>query len=179
MTINARIQDKDAVPAIVWDAVSIRRHLQQLDRPGSVVSDGARLGVTGAIDPVPAGVTTLCHYPALSPSALGDPAFLSHYGVRYPYMAGAMANGIASADLVIALASHGLLASYGAGGVRLEQVDKALAKITAAVNGAPFAVNLIHSPSEPAMENGLIDILLRYGVTIVEASAFKIGRAHV
>ncbi|MBB4008676.1 PfaD family polyunsaturated fatty acid/polyketide biosynthesis protein [Allorhizobium taibaishanense] len=172
MTINARIHDKDAIPAIVWDAVSIRRHLQQLDRPGSIVSDGAKLGVTGAIDPVPAGVATLCHYPALPASGLGNPAFLRDYGVRYPYMAGAMANGIASADLVIALANQGLLASYGAGGVRLEQVDKALAKITSAVNGAPFAVNLIHSPSEPAMENGLIDILLRYGVTIVEASAF-------
>lgn len=83
-----------------------------------------------------------------------------------------MANGIASPDLVIALAQQGFLASYGAGGVRLEQVDQALAKITSALQGAPFSVNLIHSPSEPAMENGLIDILLRYGVTIVEASAF-------
>ncbi|MVA65304.1 PfaD family polyunsaturated fatty acid/polyketide biosynthesis protein [Agrobacterium vitis] len=172
MTINARFEDASATPAIVWDTPSIRRQLQKLDQPGSVVSDGTRLGVTSELEPLEAGFKVVCRYPALAPSALGDPDFLARYDLSFPYMAGAMANGIASPDLVIALAQQGFLASYGAGGVRLEQVDQALAKITSALQGAPFSVNLIHSPSEPAMENGLIDILLRYGVTIVEASAF-------
>ena len=41
--------------------------------------------------------------PVQSPSLLGDPKFCQSHGTRYAYHAGAMANGIASEQLVIAL----------------------------------------------------------------------------
>ncbi|MDQ0456411.1 PfaD family polyunsaturated fatty acid/polyketide biosynthesis protein [Rhizobium paknamense] len=172
MTINAKFEEKAATPEIFWDPASIAAQLQKLEEPGTIVTDGQRFGVTPRLAPSFPQLQVVCHYPALPPEALGDPEFAALYGVRYPYMSGAMANGIASPDLVIALAGQGYLASYGAGGVRLEHVDKALQKITSALGDKPFSVNLIHSPSEQAMENGLIDILLRYNVRIIEASAF-------
>ena len=40
--------------------------------------------------------------------------------MRYAYVAGAMAKGIASPDLVIRMGAAGLLSYYGSGGQRLE-----------------------------------------------------------
>ena len=48
--------------------------------------------------------------------------------VSYPYMAGAMANGIASEELVIALGKRGYLGSFGSGGLRPERIEKAIIK---------------------------------------------------
>ena len=54
--------------------------------------------------------------PLLPAHRLGSAAFRSAHGVRYAYMAGAMANGIASEEMVIALGQQGFLGSFGAGG---------------------------------------------------------------
>ena len=44
--------------------------------------------------------------PPLHPEELGDGSFRSLHGVRYAYVVGAMANGIASVDLVVAMAAE-------------------------------------------------------------------------
>ncbi|WP_181784726.1 PfaD family polyunsaturated fatty acid/polyketide biosynthesis protein, partial [Pseudonocardia pini] len=88
------------------------------------------------------------------------------------YHAGAMAHGIASAEMVTALARTGVLASFGAAGLVSEKVDAGLTAITRDAPGRPFGCNLIHSPSELAMERSTVDLCLRHGVTTVEASAF-------
>jgi len=102
----------------------------------------------------------------------GSAAFMAQYGVRYPMYTGAMAKGIASADLVIAAGSKGLLASLGAGGLPLHRVTQALDKIQASLPNGPYAVNLIHSPFDETLEKGNVDLFLSRGVHIVEASAF-------
>lgn len=94
-------------------------------------------------------------------------------------MAGAMAGGIASAELVIALARAGFLASYGAAGQLPESIGKALARFAEEIPGLPYAVNLIHSPSEEALERQAVELFLRYGVRCVEASAFMGLTPHV
>jgi trans-AT polyketide synthase/acyltransferase/oxidoreductase domain-containing protein len=110
--------------------------------------------------------------PPCPPQALGDPAFLRAHGVAYPYMSGAMANGIASAALVTAMARAGFLASFGAAGLLPDRIGAALDSIARGAPGLPFACNLIHSPSEPALEAGIVDACLRHQVRCVEASAF-------
>ncbi|HEY1824053.1 MAG TPA: PfaD family polyunsaturated fatty acid/polyketide biosynthesis protein [Trebonia sp.] len=110
--------------------------------------------------------------PPCPPSALGDPAFQRAHGVAYPYMSGAMANGIASAALVTAMARAGFLASFGAAGLLPDRIEEALDTIARGAPGLPFACNLIHSPSEPALEAGIVDACLRHRVRCVEASAF-------
>lgn len=158
--------------AVQWSQTGITERLRDLYAPGAIVSDGRRLGLLPEPRKRVEGVQVLVHYPPLRPEDLGDPAFRSAYGVRGAYMSGAMANGLASADLVIAMAKAGFLASYGAGGVRTPDAEAAIVRIAQAVGGHTFAVNLIHSPHEPAMEEGLVDALLRHGVRVVEASAF-------
>jgi PfaD family protein len=83
-----------------------------------------------------------------------------------------MAGGIASEELVIALGRKKILSSFGAGGLRLDRLEAAIDRIQQALPQGPYAFNLIHSPNEPALERGAIDLYLKYGIRTVEASAF-------
>jgi PfaD family protein len=114
----------------------------------------------------------LAHLPPLPPDRLGDPAFLADHGLRYPYMTGAMANGIGSADICEAMGRAGMLGSFGAAGLSVERVTAAVDRLQATLADAPFAVNLIHSPNEPAHEAAVADLFVRRGVRLVEASAY-------
>ena len=81
------------------------------------------------------GVSSNTSYvPALAPTQLGHPGFLQAYGVTHALYTGAMAKGIASADLVIATGRAGLLGSFGAGGLSLDVVEKALDRIQSALD---------------------------------------------
>lgn len=109
--------------------------------------------------------------PPCLPSSLGDPAFLRAHGLKYAYVGGSMANGISSVRLAEALGRAGMLGFYGAAGQPLEEIEKAIDSLQAA-GGMPYGFNLIHSPSEPKLEAAVIDLYLRRGVRLVEASAF-------
>ncbi|QSX38277.1 PfaD family polyunsaturated fatty acid/polyketide biosynthesis protein [Shewanella sedimentimangrovi] len=112
-------------------------------------------------------------------SQLGDAAFRRCHGVKYAYYAGAMANGIASEELVIALGKAGILCSFGAAGLVPTRVEAAIKRIQAALPTGPYAFNLIHSPSEPALEQGAVELYLKHGVHTVEASAFLALTPHI
>mmetsp|Transcript_23938 Transcript_23938/g.38192 ORF Transcript_23938/g.38192 Transcript_23938/m.38192 type:complete len:1138 (+) Transcript_23938:213-3626(+) len=103
---------------------------------------------------------------------LGDKTFMEAYGVTAPLYTGAMAKGIASADIVIAAGKRKMLASFGAGGLPMHLVRASLEKIQAELPHGPYAVNLIHSPFDSNLEKGNVDLFLEKGVRIVEASAF-------
>jgi trans-AT polyketide synthase, acyltransferase and oxidoreductase domains len=108
----------------------------------------------------------------LSPSDLGDPEFKKSYGLKYPYIGGSMANGISSAEMVIALGKAGCLASFGSGGLVPDQIEKAIRQIQSALPTEPYAFNLIHSPFEPELEKKAVALYLKYGVGVIEASAY-------
>lgn len=108
----------------------------------------------------------------VSMSHLGDNTFMKFYGVKANMYSGAMAKGIASADLVIAMGQNNLLGSFGAGGLPMHIVERSLIRIKEELGDKPFAVNLIHSPFDPNLEEGNINLFDKYGVTIAEASAF-------
>lgn len=112
--------------------------------------------------------------PPLYPEWLGDRGFLEDHRLRFPYMTGAMANGIATAELVIAVARAGALGIFGAAGLAPARVDAALAVIARALgDDAPgWGSNLIHAPHEPAVEQAIVDLYLHRRVRTVEASAF-------
>lgn len=111
--------------------------------------------------------------PAFDPASFGSAAFRAAHGVRWSYVIGDMAGGISSPALVVAAARAGLLGFYGAGGVPLEEVGKALARIAAECPaGAAFGANLLHNPAEPDMEERTVDLFLKHGVRRVSASAF-------
>ena len=87
-------------------------------------------------------------------------------------MAGAMAGGIASEELVIALGKNRILSSFGAGGLSPKRIESAIHRIQAELPNGPYAFNLLHSPNDPALEGNVVELYLNNEVNTVEASAF-------
>lgn len=110
--------------------------------------------------------------PALTPDNLGERAFLDKYGLRYACVSGSMANAIASEALVEAMVQGGMLGFFGSAGLAPNQVEQAINRLQAKLGAKSFGVNLIHSPHDSALENGLVDMYLAKGVSLIEASAF-------
>jgi trans-AT polyketide synthase, acyltransferase and oxidoreductase domains len=117
-------------------------------------------------------VPVLGTIPAMSPDRLGDPTFCEDLGLRYPYVGGAMANGIASVEYVEALSRAGMLGFFGAAGLPVSLVEESVDRLIASLGDAPFGVNLIHSPNESDVEMAVANLLLDRGVHLIEASAF-------
>lgn len=107
----------------------------------------------------------------VSLAALGDTSFCRDHRLLYPYVGGSMAKGISSVEMVKAFAEAGMLGFFGAAGLPLSEVETAITALTAGEE-FPFGCNLIHSPHEPELENALVDLYLRRGVKLIEASAF-------
>ncbi len=127
---------------------------------------GEATGAAGAAYPLLAWVAPL------SARQLGDAGFLSCHGVAWPYMAGSMANGIASVEMVQALARAGMLSSFGAAGLEIAELEAALERLQRLLPDACFASNLIHSPQQPDKEEAVVDLYLRRGLRLVETSAY-------
>ena len=165
------------------DPAAVRAALGNLRSPvvivptgdGYAVADGGTVTFgqpAGSHPPLANTLPVAAYLPPLPPEYLGDRAFREDHALKYAYMTGAMANGIGSADIVEAMAMAGMLGSFGAAGLSLDRISQALDRIQANVGDAPYCVNLIHSPNEPAHEMATADLLLKRGVPLVEASAY-------
>ncbi len=133
---------------------------------------GVAFGGQMGHDPdAPAWVGSL---PPLFPEWLGDRGFTETHGLRFPYAAGEMANGIATPTMVVAMAQAGMLGFFGAAGLSLDEVESGLDEIDAALaqTDLPFGSNLIHSPGDPDLENDLAALYLRRGIRRIGVSAF-------
>ncbi|MEM7352322.1 MAG: PfaD family polyunsaturated fatty acid/polyketide biosynthesis protein [Acidobacteriota bacterium] len=172
-------------PGSIPPAFSAEQLLTAIPRfrqPAHVLREGPEgrvgVGLEGQVHPVPTNGQNsypwLATMPALFPEWLGDRSFLEVHQVRFPYVAGAMANGIATSRLVIAMAQAGMLGFFGSAGLSIERVEQALDEIEGALGteGGAWGSNLIHSPNEPHLEAAVVDLYLRRGVRRVSASAF-------
>ena len=144
--------------APAFDAAGIADAAHAPREPAYVVrrdNGGIGVGRHGAIasNPNAAAWPLLGLLPPLYPEWLGDRSFQETHGTRYPYIGGAMANGIASTSFVIELGKIGALGMFGAAGLAPARVEAALDTIAAALDplGRPWGANLIHSPAEPAL----------------------------
>lgn len=164
-----------------FDPEGITLAVRDVRSPLHVVRDrgSGRIGVARAQTPSEVGFddgsfVLLATLGASYPEWLGDRTFLEAHRVRFPYIAGAMANGIATAELVIAMARAGMLAFFGAAGLLPERVERALDVIEDAIgaSGASYGANLIASPNEPALEEKVCELYLARGVARISASAY-------
>jgi len=156
--------------------------VERVREPAFLVQDPATaaLGVALGGETVPQDQTNgVPHFPLLAvlpplyPEWLGDRGFGEVHGVRFPYVSGAMANGIATTDIVIAMSRAGFLGFFGAAGLSLARVEKAVALLKAELGeGSSWGCNLIHSPAEPALEEAVADLYIREGVKRVSAAAY-------
>ncbi len=141
-----------------------------------VQGPGGAVGVGFGPGPDPA-CTWLGTLPPLYPEWLGDRSFQEAHGTRFAYIAGAMANGIASTDIVIAMAKAGCIGFFGAAGLPETRVSAAIDQIQSVLGraddgGLPHGFNLIHSPQEPELEGAVADLYLRRGIRRVSAAAY-------
>jgi trans-AT polyketide synthase, acyltransferase and oxidoreductase domains len=180
--------DTNATP-LLWhgqrqpstDPAGIYTALAELDRPCFIVRtpDGVGAVAGGGTNGTGEGLPLLAAVPPLPPRRLGAKAFLTTHQVRLAYHAGAMASGISSAEMVVALAREGLLGTYGSAGLLPDTVEKALLRFAAEIPGLPYAVNLTHTPGEERRERDAADLLLHHGVTCVEASGYTDLTPHL
>ncbi len=165
--------------APAYDAIGLVGAAARLRDAAHIVREpgGGRLGVAfgGALHPggcAPGEVAWLGTLPPLYPEWLGDRSFNETHGTRFPYIAGAMANGIGSTAIVIAMAHAGMLGFFGAAGLEPARIEAAIDEVQRAVGDKPYGFNLIHSPQEPALEAAVVDLYLRRGVPRVSAAAY-------
>ncbi|MEU1021041.1 PfaD family polyunsaturated fatty acid/polyketide biosynthesis protein [Streptomyces sp. NPDC005904] len=174
MTASETVRQNDGSSKARYAPDDVYRVLADLDHPCYVVRGGGRVGVMSRPPGPDSGNTLLTAVPAQPTERLGSSHFRRRHGVRYAYMAGAMAGGISSEELVLSLAKAGYLASFGAAGLPEQRVDQALARLARSLgaSGTAYACNLIHNPVAPEQERACVDACLRHRVPCVEASAF-------
>jgi trans-AT polyketide synthase, acyltransferase and oxidoreductase domains len=116
----------------------------------------------------------LASLPPLYPEWLGDRGFTEVHGLRFPYVGGAMANGIATTDMVVALGQAGMLGFFGAAGLSFDRVERSIDELIERMtqSGGQWGANLIYSPHEPELEERVADLYIRRAVPNVSASAY-------
>ncbi|MGW2048985.1 ACP S-malonyltransferase [Streptomyces sp. NPDC001858] len=107
----------------------------------------------------------------LTADDLGARTFRERYGLRRAYAVGAMYGGVSGPELVRASAKAGLLGVLGTGGLTLTEVERQLREVDPS---DAVAVNFLHRHGAPEQEAAFVDLLLRHGVTLVEASGFPL-----
>lgn len=98
--------------------------------------------------------------------------FKQRYKLTAPLMAGGMYKGVSSVELVSAMAKAGFLASLGAGGMKLESIEVALKELSKVDSKTPVCINVLANHNNPYAEIALVQLLLTYGFTVIEAAAF-------
>lgn len=168
---------------LIFDKQEIHARLQDLKSTYHVIRNGEQIGVVSGGNLLSAEKKEKPDYltsiPAMFPNQLGDATFMDFHGVKYPYYAGSMANGIASEEMVIALGKQKILGSFGAAGLPMPRLEAAIQNIQKALPQGPYAFCLIHSPNEPALEKGAVDLYLKHAVKTIEASAFLSLTPHI
>jgi len=160
---------------IVFDTAAIQKKLSATNKPCYILQDfRGRIGASnnGELVSEGRGLQVLAMANPMTAAQLGDSSFQKDYNLKYAYKTGAMANGIASEELVIAIGKAGFLGSFGAAGLVPARVLQAIEKIQGALPTQSYAFNLIHSPNESALEEGAVKLFLEKGIHVVEASAF-------
>jgi PfaD family protein len=148
--------------------------LTNLENPVYILSNEQNMYLSnqGSLSTPDSPLKTLAFCFPYTAEMLGDQIFKETYKLRYALYGGAMANGIASEEFVISLGNSGFMGSFGAGGLVPARVEKAINRIQESLKDKPFVFNLINSPFEPALEQRTTELYLKYGIRVIEASAY-------
>jgi PfaD family protein len=115
---------------------------------------------------------TIAIVPACHPKNFGDVSFCEDYNLDFPYIADAMANGISSVEMVIAMANANMLGVFGAAGLSKGVIERAILSLNEQLVNKTWGINLIYSPHEPELEKVVVDLCLNNNVDLVCASAY-------
>jgi PfaD family protein len=182
-------QNSDAGPPGWWrpeqnppksDNAAFHEAIHQVNRRLFLVNLNGKtaLSTSGAISiggpkPSASDVLPLIGYvPALHPGNLGDPAFRKAHNLDYAYVAGAMANGITSVEMVREAGRAGMIGFFGAAGLLPAEIEAAIHTLKQSMGSRSFGFNLIHSPTDPALEEATVRLYIEHGIKLVSASAY-------
>ncbi|MFJ9818699.1 ACP S-malonyltransferase [Streptomyces sp. NPDC101151] len=141
--------------------------------PTSPSATSATDAAQPAVEPAPPRARPVAHdaAPGIGPDDLGARGFRDRYGLRRSYVLGSMYGGVSGPELVRAAARAGLLGFLGTGGLTLAEVEQQLRKLAP---GSAAGANLLYRHTAPEQEGALVDLLLRHGVDLVEASGYPL-----
>ncbi len=109
----------------------------------------------------------------ISALTLGDAEFKKDYNLKYAYLAGAMYRGIASKEMVVKMGKAGMMGFLGTGGMKMDEAESAIQYIQKELSsGEAYGVNILHSPNRPDREDSMVDLLIKYGVKVIETAAY-------
>lgn len=162
-------QSEDLIQRQTFSKEAFRALLETLEQPFSIIEKGSDyfLGKQATENE-----KVIASAPAFVPTQFGDASFTQTYGCQFPLYAGAMAGGISSTAMVIAMGKAGFMGSFGAGGMLPDRLESAILEIKAALPNGNYLFNLLNSPFEPAMEENTVTLYLKHGVKAIEASAY-------
>ena len=104
---------------------------------------------------------------------LGAPEFMEDHRLCNAYVAGSMVRGISSVNMVVNMARAGFLGFFGTGALGLAEIEAAIRDIQAALpDGQRYGMNLLSNAASLEAEMATVDLILKYGVPRVEASAY-------
>jgi PfaD family protein len=159
---------------------AVKKAVLRLSRPFFLLDVDGQIAVgydrVMSFDPKAIGnkgaLPVLSYAPAIHPKNLGDPLFKQRHGLTYAYVAGAMANGITSVEMVRAAGEAGMLGMFGAAGLTVSQIEDAILRLQQILENRPYGSNLIHSPGDPEHEMAVVRLYLKHGIRLVSASAY-------
>lgn len=109
----------------------------------------------------------------LTASSLGSDSFKKDYNLKYAYLTGGMYRGISSTSLVVLVGKEGMMGFFGSGGLKLTEIEQAIVTIQKELyQGEPYGFNLVHQFNHPQREEEIVNLFLKNGVNVIEASAF-------
>ncbi len=153
--------------------LNVKRPVYIINKDGKpAVSQTGTARIGKSSDFASPGYPLMAWAPKLLPQDLGDPVFLKSYGLRYPYICGAMANGITSVQMVREAGKAGLMGIFGAAGLSIPRIENAIDELLPRMVGLPFGFNLIHSANDPRLEMDTVRLFLSKGVKLISASAY-------
>ncbi len=163
------LADQALGPAIM----RVNKPVYVLDMDGTAcVSQNGYIVIGKSAQKSSNGYKLTSYAPPLHPKDLGDSHFKKTYNLQYAYVTGAMANGIASVQMVREAGRSGMLGFFGAGGLTIDQIESAIVDLKQKMGDLPFGFNLIHSPNDPDLESATVDLYLKHKVRLVSAAAF-------
>jgi len=161
--------------------LDIRDALETIDRPFYLVDtgNGPEAHTSGELrigcdKPGEEWLPLLASVRPLPISNLGSRSFLKRHGLRFPYVMGAMANGITSEAMVEAAGKSGMIGFFGSGGCSFTRIVEAIDRLTEAAKADPFpfGFNFLHHHGAPEAEMKLCQLYLDRGIRCVSAAAF-------
>jgi trans-AT polyketide synthase/acyltransferase/oxidoreductase domain-containing protein len=161
------------------NAIALKNKILQISKPAYVIETKGQLSFStreeALLSSPESNISSpvkIAFLPAIGLENLGDKAFKQRHGLTYPYIAGAMANGISSARMVKTMAENGMVGFLGAGGLSLEKIEENIIDLKNSLKEKPFGFNLIHSLGDPDHEMATVKLYLKHQIRLISAAAF-------